>query len=697
VWVANSLDDTVARIDAASGEVVATIPVGGTPAAVTVGDGAVWVAESTGGRVSWIDPDSNEVVGSIAVGNGPRAIAASTDSVWVANSLDGTVSRLDVATDAVGATIQVGAGANGVAVSGDDVWVTNEYDASLSRVDARTSIVSTIDLGNAPAGAAILAGSLWVAASGAPSSHRGGTLRIASTGPGLPESADPSLHGTESPIWPLVYDTLVGYKRVGGVDGSTLVPDLAVSIPTPTDGGLTYTFKLRPGIVYSDGSPVRAEDVRHSLERVFRMAPDVASFDLSGIVGGKACANEPASCDLSDGVAVSGNDTVSVHLAAPDPDFLYRMASPSAIVIPSDAPDSDIGTHPLPGTGPYMIEELVPGNHVTLVRNPGFREWSRAAQPDGFPDRIEWTVVADGNAGVDDVEAGRIDLFGTNEDLPAARRDEIFTRFTSQAHSYAFTGPWAMFLNTRVRPFDDVRVRRALAFAIDRKEIQRRYPGSSAITCQAIPPNYPGYQPSCPYTVSPDAAGTWTAPDIAKARGLVEASGTKGTSITVWSFKGFAAVSEYFAAVLNDLGYRATMKVIGGDDFYAFYQFIANSKNRAQAGGFWLTGGPPLPSDLFRALGATCDSFRPNDDNNGNVSEFCDPGLDELFAKAVALQVSDPVAARGAWSELDRRISDLEPFIPVVVPEGVDFLSKRTGNYQHNPAYGILLAQVWVT
>jgi peptide/nickel transport system substrate-binding protein len=78
-------------------------------------------------------------------------------------------------------------------------------------------------------------------------------------------------------------------------------------------------------------------------------------------------------------------------------------------------------------------------------------------------------------------------------------------------------------------------------------------------------------------------------------------------------------------------------------------------------------------------------------------SEFCDHDVDERFAKALALQVTDPAAARSAWSELDRRIIDLVPLIPAVVPEGVDFVSKRVGNYQHNPAYGILLAQLWVT
>jgi peptide/nickel transport system substrate-binding protein len=704
VWVANSLDDTVARIDPGSGDVQATIPVGGTPAALAVGRGAVWVAETTGGQVSRIDPGSNRVVASISVGNGPRAIAVSPDGVWVANSLDGTVSRIDPSADAVAAAVRVGAGPNGLVAVGDTVWVTNEYDGTVSRIDARTnSTAGRIEVKNAPAGAASVAGSLWVAASGAPTSHRGGMLTIGSTNPLFPETVDPQVPDPSfavSRMWtilPLVYDTLVGYKRAGGVDGSTLVPDLAVSIPTPTNGGVRYTFKLRPGIVYSDGSPVRARDVRHSLERAFRLAPDYASSVFSGIVGAEPCAKKPASCDLSKGVVVSGEKTLSVQLTAPDPDFLHKVAVWPAVVLPYDTPDSDVGTHPLPGTGPYVIRELVPGDHLTLVRNPRFREWSRAAQPDGFPDGFEWKLLADANTATNAVEAGDIDFFGMfGEQPPGERLDEVFTRFTRQAHSYAYLGQWAMYLNTRVPPFDDVRVRRALAYAVDRKEIQRRYPGRSVITCQAIPPNFPGYQPYCPYTVSPDAGGTWTAPDMAKARALVAASGTGGMRLTVWSVQRFAPVSEHFVNVLNDLGYRATMKVVNGDDFFAFYGFVANSKNRAQAGGFWMTSAEPSPSEFFRSF-ATCQSFHPNDENNGNVSEFCDRQIDRGFARAVTLRVTDPAAARRAWGDVDRRITDLAPLIPVVVPEGIEFVSKRLSNYQHNPAYGILLAQVWVT
>jgi peptide/nickel transport system substrate-binding protein len=253
-----------------------------------------------------------------------------------------------------------------------------------------------------------------------------------------------------------------------------------------------------------------------------------------------------------------------------------------------------------------------------------------------------------------------------------------------------------MYLNTRERPFDDPRVRRALAYAIDRKAVQAAYPSRSTITCQSLPPNFPGYAPYCPYTVSPDAAGTWTAPDMTKARDLVAASGTKGMDITLWTFEPFAGASEPFADALNRLGYHAEVKAVGGDDFFGFYSFLADSSNHAQGGGFWVTSPDPAPSEIF-GFAATCDAFLPNDPNNGNASELCDTHVDAKFAKAVRVQATDPASARQAWADLDRTVTDLSPWIPVLVPEGVDFLSERVSNYQHNPAIGVLLDQLWVT
>src|SRR5207244_10864460 len=97
-------------------------------------------------------------------------------------------------------------------------------------------------------------------------------------------------------------DGLVAFEKVGGPSGSTIVPDLAVAVPRPTDGGKIYTFQLRPGIRYSTGQVVAASDFRRAMERVFRIGGQAQSF-YSGIVGAASCSNR--ACDLS-GAAADG-------------------------------------------------------------------------------------------------------------------------------------------------------------------------------------------------------------------------------------------------------------------------------------------------------------------------------------------------------------------------------------------------------
>src|SRR3989442_933848 len=131
----------------------------------------------------------------------------------------------------------------------------------------------TIAVGNAPQALAAAGGSLWVSARGAPTSHRGGTLTVAVSADTLPRSLDPTLafNSGAFQLTALTNDGLVAFRHVGGAAGSTVVPDLATSIPVPTDGGLIFTFQLRSGIRYSNGQSVKAEDVRRGIERMFAL------------------------------------------------------------------------------------------------------------------------------------------------------------------------------------------------------------------------------------------------------------------------------------------------------------------------------------------------------------------------------------------------------------------------------------------
>jgi YVTN family beta-propeller protein len=696
VWVANSLDNSVVRINAATGKVVTTIPVSGTPSGIAAGLGAVWVSNASDGTVSRISPSSNEVVRPIPVGTGPRAIAVGADAVWVANSLDGTVSRIDPASDTVVATVGVGDSPSAVAVGRGAVWAASEVRGTLTRIDPDTNTVArTIKVASAPAAAAVAGDSLWVATGGAPTSHRGGVLKVTSGAVVGLTSLDPALWNqgdngfVQAQVLRLTSDGLVAYKQVGGVDGSTLVADLATSLPRPTDGGTTYPFRLRPGIRYSTGQVVTPQDVRWSIERGFQLRSTPLRQAFQRIVGADACTRHPATCRLPRGIVIDPSaNTVTFHLTRPDPDFLLNLAQPN-----------DLGTRPLPATGPYRIQAVVPKRTLTVIRNPQFREWSRQAQPDGYPDAIQWNLsggdtTADENAAVNAVERGQADV--DNGQPPSKRIDELKTRYTAQTHLVPFQGSFVMYLNTRVPPFDDLRVRRAIAYAVDRRAVQTLYSDPAEPTCQVLPPNFPGYQPYCPYTLDPSPAGAWAAPDRAAAARLIKQSGTRGVPVTVWSFAGFAKVSRYFVRLLDSLGYHARLRVLGHASqagFDEFYEYLADSRHKTQMGALW-DQGTPSPAEATSRL--RCEAFVANDGTNRNVSEFCSREVERRIARALSLQATDPAKAGAAWAAVDRQLVDQAPAIGLLVPQEVDLVSKRVGNYQHNPVGGTILSQLWV-
>ena len=377
------------------------------------------------------------------------------------------------------------------------------------------------------------AGTLYVTVSTSTLAHRGGTLTLLSTP--LEPTIDPAhaYDGVSNQMLIVTNDGLTGFKRVGGSDGSRLVPDLAKSLPAPTDGGRTYTLQLRHGIRYSTGALVRPADFRRALERSLADTDGPGRYFFSEIVGAKAC--RPHRCSLTRGVVTdAAANTITFHLTAADPDFLYKLAQPSAFAVPADTALTAPQRRPLPATGPYMFTRYDAKHGIRLVRNPYFREWSAAAQPDGFPDEIVWRILDSPSAQVDDVRAveqGQADV--AFDGVPATLLHEVRTRFAGQAHGYAYLQTYYMSLNTRLPPFDDVRVRQAFSYAVDRNRLASAVSPPARISCQILPPNMFGYRRYCPYTIDRRPDGRYTGPDLAKARQLIERSGVKGQTVTV--------------------------------------------------------------------------------------------------------------------------------------------------------------------
>jgi len=741
VWVVNSLDGTVSRIDPGTNTVVQSIPVGGGPRGILYAAGSVWVANTGDGTITRIDPESGrpttllqvaatelafgagtlwasqraagqvvridpttgkQVFAPIHVGNGPTGITFGHGAAWVANSLDGTVSRIDPKTNSVTAAVLTGNGPDAVAVDPRGIWVSNQFDGNVVRIDpGRDQVAQRVSVGSRVSGLAMSGDAVLVAVPHSGAGHRGGTLVLRTNGPrkkGDVDSIDSidsalSLYTYVSPLLRMTGDGLTAFNQVSGLAGTQPVPDLATSLPAPTDRGRTYTFQLRPGIRYSNGRPVQATDFRSTFERFYALGSPVTDYD--GIVGGAQCRKHPKRCDLSRGIVADDRaHTVAFHLTRPDPNFLYKLAQPFAYVLPGGTPRRPAGTHPLPATGPYMIATYRPRRLLRFIRNPFFHEWSRAAQPDGYPDRIDIRIAGTADEAIRDVVDGKADVVRLTKPWTPSQLSRLELQHASQIHSDPRWNLQALFLNTRVPPFNRLDARRAINLAVDRAAATSAWGGPNVAepTCQLLPPNFPGYRPYCPYTAGSTKSGNWTAPDLAKAKALVARSGTRGMKVTVWAWSQAKGFNQVAVKVLRSLGYRVAVKPVVGDRYWGA---VGDSRNRAQIGFTGWALGYPDPG-AFLAQVFSCAAFLPGDPDNLNPSAFCDPGIDRQMRRAQAEELSDTTGSRARWQRVDREITDAAPWVPLMVTKDVNFLSKRVGNYQYSPANGMLIDQLWV-
>jgi peptide/nickel transport system substrate-binding protein len=531
------------------------------------------------------------------------------------------------------------------------------------------------------------------AAQGFQAQHKGGVLHLmahAAAG-----SIDPQVNYTLE-YWQLFqasYDGLLAFKKVDGPQSFTVVPDLAQAMPQVTNGGKTYVFKLRPGITFSNGKPVTVDDVVASFERIFKVSSPTAGTFYNGIVGSAACLKKPAGCSLRDGVIGDASaGTVTINLSAPDPEFPYKIAVPHASVVPAGSPAKDAGTKPLPGTGAYMISSYDPNRALKLVRNPHFKEWSRAAEPQGYPDEIDETFGLTVEAQVTAVENGQGDW--VFDPPPSDRLNEMGTKYTKQVHVNPLTAFWYLTLNTHLAPFDNPLARQAVNWAVDRAATVRLYGGPNLAqpTCTILPPGLPGHVNFCDYTKGGGAS--WSAPDVDKARQLVRQSGTAGqpVAVVVQEDEVNKSIGEYAQSLLNQIGYRATLKPLSAN---IQFTYIQNTKNKVQVALTSWYQDYPAASDFLRVL-LSCASFHPGSDSSINVSGFCDKDIDARMGVAGRTEQSDMAAANRQWGQIDQAVMAQSPVVPLFNPKLVDFVSTRVGDYQFSKQFYMLVSQLWV-
>jgi peptide/nickel transport system substrate-binding protein len=477
---------------------------------------------------------------------------------------------------------------------------------------------------------------------------QGGTIKIGTVGP---DSYDPQEYQTvqaDSALH-LVWSGLLAFKDATGQASTELVPALADSIPTPTDGGKTYTFHIRSGLHYSDGEPVVASDVVNMVKRNLFLGGPFSSF-FSDIVGSdKYTAAKKPNAPLSGMVADDASGTLTIHLVKPDTRILYVFAIGESGVGPkSKATFKNLTGHPFPGDGPYTLQVVNPSptnGEFILKKNPKFDIPTIAK---GNLDEIDGMVSTNVNTMTENVINGSLDYM--TEDPVGDLLPQVEAKYKDRfLIGPGYPNTYYFFMNTTIPPFNKLEAREAVNYAIDSRALERIFGGRLHPTCNLLPPNMVGYQPitPCPWG-DPNGPG-----DVAKATSLVKSAGLAGSPVTVWtnSKDPRPAIAAYLASTLNSIGFKASIKTLNQT---VYFSTIGDPKSKAQIGFDDWFQDFPHPGDFMGNLLTTAAAKSTPSFNNGFVS---DPHVDQ---QVDALDAQPAQQAAAGWAALDKYVNDAQ-------------------------------------
>lgn len=472
---------------------------------------------------------------------------------------------------------------------------------------------------------------------------------------------DPAI-GYDWQNWSMIkslYSRLMDYTP-GTAD---LVPSLAESFEVSPDG-LTYTFKIRKGVKFSNGRELVAADVKYSIERAVNpktQGPGAGFFGaiagFEDLSGGKA--------DVLSGIETPDDHTVVFKLSRPDATFLHVMAINFASVVPKEvveAEGQDFGKKPV-GSGAYTLKEWVIGQRLVFEKNPNFYV-KDTPRLDGFTVEVgQEPLVA-----LLRLQNGEVDIAG--DGIPPAKFLEM--KNSPDAADMIVDGEQLntdyITLNTRVKPLDDVKVRQALNMAINKERITRIVNGRATPANQPLPPLMPGY----------DAGYAGYAYDVEKAKALLaEAGHPDGFETTLYasSTDPNPRIAQAIQQDLAAVGVKAEIKALANANVIAAGGTEGEAPMIWSGGMAWIADFPD-PSNFYGPIlgcaGATTGGW--------NWSWYCNKDID---ARAIAADsMSDPAKKderAAAWSKIFTDIMAEAPWIPVMNERRVVAKSKRMG------------------
>jgi peptide/nickel transport system substrate-binding protein len=525
-----------------------------------------------------------------------------------------------------------------------------------------------------------------------PSDKKGGVLRMANEADW--DSLDPAddYYSYGWDFGRVFYRTLVTFAAAPGQAGAKLVPDMAQTLGVPSDGAKTWTYKLKPGLKYEDGTPITTKDIKYDIERSFDKStfPDGPTYWNENLVGGDKYLGpyKDKSPTGIPSIETPDAQTIVFHLKTPFSGMDYFAQLPSTAPVPQAKDTGAKYKSHVISSGPYMFKTNNTGKNFVLVRNPN---WSAATDPNrkALPDEIDVAL----NVNADDIDQqllhGDLDVAVTGVGLGAAAQGQVLgnpaqKQYSDQAISNRL---WYTSINGNVAPFNNIHCRMAVEYAADKVGYQSGFGGPIAggtVATNLMPPTIPG-QVSFNDYATPDNKG-----DVAKAKAQLAQCGKPTGFSTNYAYRverpHEKAVAESLQQSLGKVGIKLTLKPYPQTAYFAQY---AGKPDYAQKNGLGLAAngwGADWP-DGYGFLQQMTDSRVIKPEGGSSNISVRDPKVDSLIDGA--LRQTSVASRESTWVDVDKQVMSDAFILPGVWATTLVYRPKNLTNVFVSNAYSM--------
>jgi peptide/nickel transport system substrate-binding protein len=535
-----------------------------------------------------------------------------------------------------------------------------------------------------------------------PSDAKGGTLTFAYP-TDWPDSVDPgdTYYGFSWDFLRNYARKLVMFKTAPGDASNQLVPDLATDLGKASDGGKTWTYTLKKGIKFEDGTEITAADVKYAVERSFdkKVFPDgPAYFDamLNYPSGYKGVYDSP---DMNTDSAIETPDkyTIVFHLKQPFAGFDYLAQLPQTAPVPQAKDTGKKYEQHVISSGPYMFKTYSPGKEYVLVRNPN---WDPATDPNrpALPDELDVKLGVEANDIDNQLISGDIDVAMAGTGVAPAALTKVLQDPTlkARADNPTLARLWYTSINPTVKPFDNIHCRRAVQYGMDRKAFQNAWGGPTTgdIATTLLPSLIPGHVQFDLYPAGPDQTG-----DLDAAKKELASCGQPNGFSTNMAFRSDRpqeqAEAEAFQQALDRIGIKVGLKPYTSENYFTSQcglpSFVVKNDLGLCANGW----GADWP-DGFGFLSQIVDSRVIRATGGSSNTSVRIPAVDKMLDKAVV--ELDQAKREKMWGDIDRRVMKDASIYPGIFAKALVlrplngtnvFINQAEGGYYDYAAMGV--------